>query len=362
MKIRYFEKRPGAWHLDFKAPNGSRMRPFGGTTEAEARKNAAEVISRAVQQSPLREQSKVKNQPGGPTMQEAFNLGMKTREKWMQAKDKSAIQTVFEQCCAGPKLTPESPVAILTRNFVRALRGEWLKEPGKRKGTTLSASTVNHRLSMLSVLLEVCDLPPHTVKHLSTKGTARHRRISDAEWATMQEWVDEQIILGRSGALLFKKVLLLAWETGARLSELLTLRKVDCVDRKVTFRDTKNHLSRTIPVNQAAWAILDAERDAYPFVGLTADRVTALWDLMRASMGLQEDALFVFHLTRHERASRYADAGYGAHFIKAMLGHESIKTSESYVNNSVGGLERQMQMKEMELAMLAQTLSGTVPA
>lgn len=359
MKIRYFEKRPGAWHLDFRLADGFRVRPFGGTTEAEARKRTAEVIASAIQRchtdnGPAK---KAIVKAEGPTMEEAFKLGMKVREKWMQAKDKSTLETTFDQCCAGPKLTKGSPVAILTRDFVRDLRGDWMKEPGKRKGSTLAASTINHRLSMLSVLLEVCDLPPHTVKHLSTKGTARHRRISDEEWATMLEWADEQAMLGRSGALVFRKVLELGWETGARLSELLTLRLADAVNMRVTFRDTKNSLSRTIPVTQAAWDILQKETEAQPFVSLSVDRVTTLWDLMRASMGLKDDHLFVFHLLRHERASRYGDEGHGAHFIKAMLGHENIKTSESYVNNSVEGLARQMQMKAMELAALEQASS-----
>lgn len=357
MNIRYFEKRPGAWHLDFRGPDGVRYRPFGGTTEEAARKREKEIVFASLQKSQECNRSKPATVApvGGPTMQDAFDLGMKVREKWMQAKDKDAIKIVFEQCCAGPKLTKDSPVGILTRDFVRDLRGDWMQEPGKRKGTTLSASTINHRLSMLSVLLEVTDMPPHTVKHLSTKGTARHRRITDTEWATMQQWAEEQVTLGRSGAAVFLKVMVLGWETGARLSELLGFHKMDAVNQTMTFRATKNGLTRTIPVSLRAWKILEAEpMYGQPFVSLTVDRVTELWRLMRLSMGLQDDTLFVFHLLRHERASRFGDAGYGAHFIKSMLGHENIKTSESYVNNSVEGLARQLRMKEFEQKMLVE--------
>ena len=129
-------------------------------------------------------------------MEEAFKLGLRVREQWIKAKSKNTLEQTFETIvCATPrKLNRSTPVAVLTRDFVRDLRAAWLKEPGKREKTTLSASTINHRLSMLSVLLEVCDLPPHTVKHLSTKGNARHRRIPDSEFAQMTEWTAEHLV------------------------------------------------------------------------------------------------------------------------------------------------------------------------
>jgi integrase len=361
MKVRYFEKRPGAWHLDFRGPDGTRLRPYGGTTEAEAQRNAPTVIAKAL--AP-KEQAAASPQAAAfantsqlrdsPTMEGAFRLALKVREQWIKAKAKTTLEQTFDSIVDGNprKLTRNSPVALLTRDFVRDLRALWIKEPGRRVSTTLSASTINHRLSMCSVLLEVCDLPPHGVKHLSTKGNARHRRIPPAEFARMQEWAGEQVLVGRSGAEEFARLLPAGLDTGARLSELLDLPPKDVAARSVTFRDTKNGLDRTLPLRPAAHKALLAGTGRRPFPTLTADRVTQLWALMRRSMELEDDHKFVFHLLRHECASRFADEGKGAHFIKAWLGHENIATSESYVNMSLGGMAAQVGLDFSETVPL----------
>lgn len=328
MNIRYFEKRPGAWHLDFRRLDGTRCRPYGGATEKEARANTQRLIAMA-------EGPREATLPtSGPTLRASFEVALKVREKWLQAKDKGSLETTYR----GLGLPDAFPLAGLSRDKVRELRAKWMAEPGKRQGTKLAPSTINHRLSMLSVLLEVQDMAPHNVKHLSTKGNARHRRISDAEFTQMRNWAIDSRLKDSSE---FYRLMVAGLETGARLGELLTVLPADVRENSVTFRSTKNHLSRTVPLTPAAKAALSTAGGLLgPFPALTVDRVTALWSAMRASMGLAEDHNFVFHLLRHECASRLADRGLGAHTIMAMLGHESIKTSEGYVKMSLGGLAR----------------------
>jgi integrase len=329
MNIRYYEKTPGRWHLDIRCADGRRLRPYGGPTEATARKESKAIIAR-VFAAPVAPTPAIVPVPeaAGPTLLKTYEKALKVREEWLQSKDKGTLATTYR----GLKLPDSHPMAALTRDAVRELRGKWMAEPGKRKGTTLAASTINSRLSMLSVLLEVEDLPPHTVKHLSTKGNARHRRISDTELAAMTAWAQSSHL---KDAPAFGRLMVAGLEAGGRLSELLGA-EVDLKERTATFRDTKNSLSRTVPLTEAAARALEAPWPA----SLTADRVTALWDAMRASMGLAGDHRFVFHLLRHECASRLADRGLGSHTIMAMLGHENITTSESYVKLSLAGLRR----------------------
>jgi integrase len=335
MKIRYFEKRGQVW-LDFRTPDGERKRVPSGFSvmqQSEAVRNAPAIIAKALgAQAVPNAPAKAKVPVAGPTVAEAFRLALRTREQWITSKSKGTLQGTFDQL----GIDPATPTAALTRDYVRALRERWMAEPGKRADTKLSPSTINHRLSMLSVLLEVADLPPHTVKHLSTKGNARHRRVTDEDFARCAEWAAEQARLGRSGAAEFARLLPAGLETGARLSELLDLTRPDVSAVSATFRDTKNGLTRTIPLRPRAAAALAGE--GKPFPTLTVDRVTTLWALMRADLGLAQDHRFVFHLLRHECASRFADEGKGSHFIKSWLGHESIVTSESYVNMSLGAL------------------------
>jgi integrase len=353
VNVRYFEKRPGAWHLDFRA-NGERYRPYGGPTEAAARKEAPAIIARvlsagtavapAVAVAPQAGTVAVQG-AGGKTLLEAYKLALRVREQWIKSKDKKTLQQTFDAIIEGSKgkLTESSPCAILTRDFVRDLRAVWLQERGKRKGTTLSASTVNHRLSMLSVLLEVCDLPPHTVKHLSTKGNQRERRITDQEVKAMQSWLLAKH--ERAGALSMVDLITLGLELGARQGELLALQWGDVAQGTVTFRDTKNHMSRTIPLTQATRVVLERRRETHkasPFEDLDQDRVTDLWDQARAGIGLSEDQEFVFHGLRHECLSRLADKGVNSLTLKAIAGHESVTTTERYVKTNLGAMQAAM--------------------
>lgn len=343
MKIRYYTHR-GVIHMDFRA-DGKRYRPSTGcTTQQDAENAAAGIIAKTLSAaaSPNAPSSvTVPPQMGGPTIEEAYKLALKVRDKWIQAKDKKTIEQTYESL--GQK--PDTPMAIFNRDKVRLLRSAWLDEPGKRTGTTLQPSTVNHRLSMLSVLLEVLDLPPHGVKHLKLKD-GRKRRISDEELAEMREWCEEN--MHRAGVPAFSVAIPVALETGAREGELIDLVWRDVRGNSLTFRDTKNGEDRTIPLEEDVQALLEARRGlARPFSDLTADRITKLWKDMRASMGLHEDTQFVFHTLRHERAGRLAEGGVNTLIMQALLGHKKITTTQGYTHPSLVGMRKALAtMKE----------------
>lgn len=339
MKVRYYEKRPGAWHLDFKDPNGARCRPYGGTTEAEAVRNAPRVIAETLL---ARQVAKAPARPTvvltGPTIEATFKLGLRTHKGWIEAKDRKGLEGVFYSM----GLPLDMPVAALTRDKVRALREQWLKAPGKVRGTTLAASTINHRLSMLSVLLKVADLPPHGVEHLSVNGNRRTRRLSAEERKAIQVWcIDNR---ERRGAQVFAILVETALETAARLSELLGLTWGNVGEDTARFLDTKNGEDRTIPLTPRAKSLLRAARGLPgasghgPFDSLTVAQVGALWDRMRRDMGLEGDDEFVFHMLRHEAISTMADRGASAFGIAAVAGHKSISTTQRYVKAGLGSM------------------------
>ena len=173
MKVRYFEKRGNTW-ADFRL-GGARKRmdtgcAWGDQKGAEAAMPA--LIARALaeqqgEQGGTTPAAALSNGPirrrvanhvaSGHTLKTAYKLALRVHNGWVESKDKKTIEQTFDAIIAStPKLTEETDVAVLTRDFVRDLRADWVKSPGKRKGTTLSHSTINHRLSMLTVLLEVC--------------------------------------------------------------------------------------------------------------------------------------------------------------------------------------------------------------
>lgn len=362
MNVRYFEKRPGAWHLDFKGPGGKRLRPYGGPTEAEARASAAEVIARALGASAVPSVPATATAAGkqavplsGVTLQDAYDTAMKTREGWIMSKDKATLKHTFESL----GVDPTTDCSVLTRDYVRDLRARWLTEPGKRQGTKLSASTINHRLSMLAVLLDTADLPPHGVKHLSTKGTRRTRRIPQREINAMQSWCFANARL--TGALALADLITVALETCGRQGELLGIQAGDIQEDTVVFRDTKNGETRTVPLPAASRRILEARKalPGGPFAELTESQLGNLWSQMRQALGLEADAEFVFHTLRHEGISRLADAGVNAFVIQAIAGHSNITTTQIYAKASAQAM-REAQAAVAQRALLDGAQAGTV--
>jgi integrase len=356
MNIRYFEKN-GVWWIDIRS-GGNRKRVSTGTPDRTLAERAAPgLVAEAlagfsVPKPATKATVPPVGQPEGPTVDAAFKLGMKTREQWITSKDKKTLEQTRDHLGID---TATFRVAGFTRDKVRELRAEWVKAPGKKKGTTLSHSTINSRLSMISVLLEVCDLPPHGVKHLSVKGTRRTRRMPEQEIKAVQSWLFANARL--QGALTLADMITVAVETCAREGELLQLQPGDIRGDTVTFRDTKNSESRTVPLPKASQRILEARRGlpGGPFADLSVSQLQNLWTQARAALGLAEDDEFVFHTLRHEGLSRLADAEANPFTMKAIAGHSNITTTQIYVSSSEQAMRRAQEKVEQ------QAILGTMP-
>lgn len=347
MKVRYFEKRGNTW-ADFRI-QGERKRMDTGARWGDQRAAEAALpalIARCMQNGTTAAAA-VEGSPqprtvaSGHTLEGAYKLAMRVREKWMQAKDKASLQTTFDSIVASsPKLSIDTDMAWFTRDNVRELRALWMAQPGKRKESTLSPSTINHRLSMLSVLLEVCDLPPHTVKHLSTKGNERTRRVTDEEFRKGQSWLLANAHL--KGAVDFVDLMTAGLGLAARQGELLDVSwgTIDLEARLIRFVDTKNETSRTLPIPDNVLRVLERRVHVKPgpFANLDTDRCTKLWGAMRDALGLASDEEFVFHGLRHEALSRLGDKNTNALTIKAIAGHSNVTTTQRYVHSSVGAM------------------------
>lgn len=345
MKIRYFEKRGQIW-LDFRDSSGARKRvPSGVSTEAEAAKLAPALIARmevkaAEPVASPKSPAKATTPTTGWTIATAYREGLRTRAQWMQARDPGDLETRYKGLTA--YWGGDCDLGRCTRDAVLTWREAMMKAPGKRKDTTLSPSTINHRLSMLSTLLEVANLPPHTVKHLSTKGSLRTRRVRGDELQAVHAWLLANHT--RPGALDMADLLRFALLTASRPKELGHMQWSDVYfDRRVVLlRITKTADPREVPLTDEAERLLQRRKElgkATPFGDLKHDRRVALWAAAREALGLADDHEFVFYVaTRHEGLSRLADEGANEFQVRALAGHANIATSSRYVKPSANAI------------------------
>lgn len=128
--------------------------------------------------------------------------------------------------------------------------------------------------------------------------------------------------------------IVVALQTAARRSELLNLRwaDLDMRARTVTFRQTKNGDSRTIPMTATLRELLQAlprplEHDAYVLPQRSPQALSRAFGYLAKRLGL---AGLRFHDLRHDAASTLTMAGVSQRAVMAMLGHRDPRMSVRY--------------------------------
>lgn len=126
--------------------------------------------------------------------------------------------------------------------------------------------------------------------------------------------------------------------TGARLSEMLTLRwaYVDASRRVLRLPDSKTG-AKTIYLNPQALAVLEAlpRIDGHPFVfpghvsGRHLVNIQKPWRALRAEAGLDDVRI---HDLRHSFASISVEVGGTLPVIGALLGHSQAQTTARYAH------------------------------
>ena len=123
--------------------------------------------------------------------------------------------------------------------------------------------------------------------------------------------------------------------TGARVGEALGLKWSDVEGGNATFWETKANTPRTVPLSQAAAAVLQAERAGRtmgPFADIRYPRFRATWLKAKKKAGLAQDPQVVPHILRHTCASRLAQNGIDIKRIQEFLGHRTLAMTMRYAH------------------------------
>lgn len=159
------------------------------------------------------------------------------------------------------------------------------------------------------------------------ESVGRIRWITPTEEAKLKEYLPENVW----------KLVKVAIETGCRRDELLTAELGQINGTRLHLWKTKTDTPRTIPMSAETAETLHnlIASGTMP----TRRNLRSWWDRAKKRMGLEHDDDFVFHVTRHTRATRMVDAGINVFVIKDWMGHKRIETTLRYAHVKPQNLE-----------------------
>lgn len=324
----------GTYWCDFRTAEGERVRLSLKTTD---KKEARELEAQLIYDVNARIKSKRKD---GITIAEAYAHALRVRDDWRSAKRPDSIHMTYKAVvkhfganCLLSKLTEDSLLDFGEEMFAEGL----------------APSTVNKRLSIISVLFEEAikrdtgrvgrsNLRKPSIAYYKVNNT-RRRLVTPAEEA-------QALDLLKASNSPFEQamadlVTVLA-DTGMRLAEALGLKPVHINEeyRTILITKTKNDEDRVIPLTVRAYDILVSRRHNNPlFHPLSASTASHIWRRVRAKMGLADDPEFVLHAFRHTFGSTLANAGVDSFRLQKAMGHRSLTSTQGYIKLAVAGLE-----------------------
>lgn len=187
-------------------------------------------------------------------------------------------------------------------------------------------TTVNRFFALISkacseaVRLEKIERRPEFPYRKESKGKLRY--ITKAEEAALLNKCWDLWSYDEAGQM--RSLIVVLLDSGCRLSEILKTPKIGGLDQ-VTLHDTKNGLSRSVPLTKRA-------QDALPCCpNWTANQAIGRFSRLRDACNFPDVSL---HTLRHTCASRLVQAGMDLYRVKEWLGHSSITVTQRYAHLS----------------------------
>ena len=208
-----------------------------------------------------------------------------------------------------------------------SITGEMLEDAWQKvREIPNSEKTVNRKKAALSRMFSYAveelgwlDKKPPGLKQ-TKEGKGRIRYMSEFEETRFLKIAEQ---LERYQLRAFVIFLL---DTGARVSEALSLRPQDVTEKGVYLDTLKGGSPRLVPLTKRA------RENALKWTSLTQNIVNNQWDQVRDLMGLADDKGFTPHVCRHTCASRLVQGGMDLRRVKDWLGHETIQTTMKYAH------------------------------
>ena len=343
--------RNNTYWSDFYTAQGVRVRKSLGTTDLKMAKTLeAQLIAQYtlnlvetahLTKADIAQSAKQK----ALTLEAVFRKAMIQRQAWRESNSRVTLEKNFRLLTETKeyKLPKALPLYAIDNGVVRDALDVM------RDLEQLSGSTINQRLSLLSVLFDfavddmgIDDLQKPRIKR-QKPSQGRTKRYSHDEEFRAIKWCLEHSDVQPKLSIMADLIPFLA-DTGFRLSEALNLEysRVNFELNSLTVLITKNKKPKAIPMTDRVRSILLSRKaqgvSTMPFGELDSNQADKLWVKIRNAIGLADDKEAVLHSFRHTTASRLADADVNPFAIMKMLGHSNIQTTQGYTHMSSKGL------------------------
>jgi integrase len=214
----------------------------------------------------------------------------------------------------------------------------------QRRVREVCPATVNRELALLKHMLNLAERwnlrqGPNPVR------LVRFLPEDNLQFQTLSE-EDEKALLTFCPAYL-QDMLVFALNTGLRCGDIFNLqwKEVDLQKRRLNVFVQKTHRVLTIPLNDAAYGVLDAwstmQKGPYVFYNqMTGDRFRDLKAGFKQACKRAQLEGVTWHTLRHTFASRLIAKGADIVTVKELLGHSTILVTMRYAHTNLDAKRR----------------------
>jgi len=146
----------------------------------------------------------------------------------------------------------------------------------------------------------------------------RERRLSNEEY--------NFLIKGNYRNETLKNIIEIAYETGMRKSEILNVKQNHIDDQTLIIPESKNGLSRKIPLTKRALSIFEQTKLPFP---LSSNALRLAWDRLKKKGNIKD---LHFHDLRHEAISRFFEKGLSIPEVALISGHKDVRMLFRYTH------------------------------
>ena len=402
---RKWPKCEHGWYFNFKPRGGpsyrfSLDRELGkhvvSKTEAT---DAAEKIRIAIRAGTFRRRGEVETPPAKPdtiTLKDFGQIYFRRDGKPVTANDRSCLARLVAFTSDGQPSLGDTPIGALTEDQIELFFRQ-LRQEGR------AASTRNKYVQLVKAMFRWATKKGYLARNpvadadniKREKHAKRSRRLAPDvlnDEGEVERDGEERRLLAVAGPHL-QRLIIAALDTGMRRGELLALQwhDVDLKRRELTVRaeTSKTRKTRHLPISARLAGVLEMVRTALEKFLSTTDaarlsdqeraalvarcyvlgdetgarvgNVKRAWEtaILKAhghipkwagSHGLSQVTRATltaidlhFHDLRHEAGSRLLEAGVPLHHVQAMLGHENLSQTSTYLNATRIGLQESMR-------------------